>query len=619
MSTFLERALPLAERGFRIFPLIPKQKRPLPMQGEYDHFDAATTDAYQIEAWNKQEPNANVGLCPDEIFCFLETDDEAALKKWCKDLPPDVWDTARVSARDNRCYYIFRQTMRTRRAGNMTATRESQDNLFEFKQHRVYVVGPGSIHPKTGKSYGVEWRPIPAMPDVLLNRVRELYGAPKATESDGMDAETEHQTALLDRFLAAYEVATTGDWLPKGKQWYRPIVCPWLAEHENSNQGTSTCIVYTEGGGYGFDCKHRCANKGWKEFRAEMESRFPNRRFVFVEATSEVTINSSQIEPSKPVTDWRNHYHTREETENAPKPEFLIDGFLQRQAIVGLAGYVGHKKSLIAQNVAYSLCSGEPLFGSFQVARKPSRVLYLCPEMALIGFANRITRIGLLPYVGETFFYATMSLKEGVIKLPDLTAEEVRGAVIVLDTAIRFIEGDENSSQHMKELATQAFGLIRSGVEAVIVLAHSNKEMMKSTDLTLDNAMRGSSELTAFLSSCWATRVQDPEHPYESASLLKHVKPRDFEADPFEVVTDRKTCRMTFVEGSRGATVARRTTANTDGNEKAALQFIRDNPKLSLSKTVSKLKEMGIKRSKSWVGEKRHELLHTGIKVSIGS
>jgi len=272
--------------------------------------------------------------------------------------------------------------------------------------------------------------------------------------------------------------------------------------------------------------------------------------------------------------------------------------------------------------VAYSLCSGEPLFGRFQVLRKPSRVLYLCPEMALIGFANRVTKIGLLPYVGETFFYATMSLKEGVIKLPDLTPEEVAGAVIVLDTAIRFIEGDENSSQHMKELATQAFNLIRSGAEAVIVLAHSNKEMVKSSELTLDNAMRGSSELTAFLSSCWATRVQDPENPYESASLLKHVKPRDFEADPFEVVTDRDTCRMTYVEGSRGATVAKKSTANLDGNEDAALQVIRDNPNLAIRKIVLKLKEMGIERKKSWVGEKKYELLQengvkTGLNVSV--
>ena len=150
----------------------------------------------------------------------------------------------------------------------------------------------------------------------------------------------------------------------------------------------------------------------------------------------------------------------------------------------------------------------------------------------------------------------------------------------------------------------------------MIVLAHSNKEMMKSSELTLDNAMRGSSELTAFLSSCWATRVQDTEHPYESASLLKHVKPRDFEADPFEVTTDRETCRMTFVEGSRGAVVSRKNTANPDGKEDAALQVIRDNPTLSQKKIALKLKELGIVRSPSWVGNKRFDLLNVGAKSS---
>src|ERR1019366_8553153 len=98
-----------------------------------------------------------------------------------------------------------------------------------------------------------EWKTIPAMPDILLNRLCELSGAPGATEAHKMDAETTRQTGLLDSFLETYEVPTTGDWFNKGKQWYRPIVCPWLAEHENANQGTSTCIVYTEGAGYGFD------------------------------------------------------------------------------------------------------------------------------------------------------------------------------------------------------------------------------------------------------------------------------------------------------------------------------------------------------------------------------
>ena len=291
MSTFLEIARPLAERGFRVFPLVPKDKRPVKLSWG-DHFDAATTDIPQLEQWDREVPRANAGISPDENFCFLETDDEGALRAECSAVSSEVWDTTRVSARDNRCYYIFRQTMRTRKAGNMTVTRAGQENLFEFKQHRVYVVGPCSIHPKTGGPYAVEWRNIPAMPDVLLNRLCELYGAPKATDSHKMDAETARQTALLDSFLETYEVPTTGDWFNKGKQWYRPILCPWEAVHENTNQGTSTCIVYTEDGGYGFDCKHRCASKTWKEFRAEVQGRFPDRKFSFVEATAELIMGS---------------------------------------------------------------------------------------------------------------------------------------------------------------------------------------------------------------------------------------------------------------------------------------------------------------------------------------
>lgn len=312
--SFLDSALPLAERGFQVFPLIPRSKQPIAMPDEYDHFDAATTDPEQIAAWNKQKPTYNVGMIPDEIFCYLETDDEAALKAACADLPSEVWDTARVSARENRCYYIFRQTSRTKRAGNMTATREGQDNLFEFKQHRLYVTGPGSIHPKTGKPYGAEWRTIPAMPDVLLNRICELYGAPKASASRGMDAKTKEQTELLDNFLETYEVATAGDWFNKGKQWYRPIVCPWSDEHENENAGTSTCIVYTEGSGYGFDCKHRCANKTWHDFKDELKMiRFPERTFSFIQTEQAPTaiigstpepVTRERVRPIYPIEVW---------------------------------------------------------------------------------------------------------------------------------------------------------------------------------------------------------------------------------------------------------------------------------------------------------------------------
>ena len=362
---FLEIALPLAERGFRVFPLIPKDKRPFAMAGDADHFDAATTDAGQIESWSKQEPSANVAIAPDEIFCFLETDAEHDLKEACKDLPSEIWDTARVSAREGRCYYIFRQTMRTRNAviRDKALKREGKENLYEFKAFRTYVTGPGSIHPKTGRPYGVEWRNIPAMPDVLLNRLCELYGAPKATSAGVMSEEVKRETAKLDDFLTCYEVATPGDWFNKGNSWYRPVECPWLSEHENTNQGTSTCVVFTPGSGFGFDCKHRCASKGWKDFRAELKRRHPDKQFSFVSDAPEVVLGTKA--EGKPVTDWRSRYHNAEEHDNVGPPSFLIENFLPEQAIMGIGAFVGQKKTLAALNIVAALCSGEPLFGKY--------------------------------------------------------------------------------------------------------------------------------------------------------------------------------------------------------------------------------------------------------------
>lgn len=612
--SFCEIALPLAERGFRVFPLIPKNKRPFAMAGDADHFDAATTDPQQIESWSKQEPNANVGIAPDEIFCFLETDDESALKDACKDLPSEIWDTARVSARDNRCYYIFRQTMRTKRAGNMTATREGKENLFEFKQHRVLVTGPGSIHPKTNAPYAVDWRPIPAMPDILLNRLCELYGVPKATSSNVMNDDVKRNTALLDSFLSRYEIATTGDWFNKGKSWYRPIECPWLDKHENENKGTSTCVVYTEGSGYGFDCKHRCADKGWKEFRAELERRFPDRKFSFssIGDTGEVVIGSLEKAPEqpKPLADWRTLFHSRDAMLNAPPITFLIKDFLQREGVTAIAAPVRERKSLIAVNIVHSLLTGEKLFGHFEVMQKPSRVLYLCPEVSLGPFTDRLRKIGLMEYVGDTLFCRTLSA-DGHLKLnaPELSPA-LPGSVVILDTAIRFLDGDENSSQDVRAFADGIFALLRGGAESVVMLHHSPKDM--GDTMTLESAMRGSGDMGAFLASCWGTRLQDPTKPYESASFLSNLKQRDFESTDFEV-TCSPDCRMR-IAGDPALAVAtlaprrRGNVADKDGKDAAAIAMMKESPKLSNAKMSEALKAAGIKRGQDWVRKKRYDM-----------
>ncbi len=305
---------------------------------------------------------------------------------------------------------------------------------------------------------------------------------------------------------------------------------------------------------------------------------------------------------------WQARYHTFDEMENAPPISFLIDGFLQCEGVTGLAAPVRERKSLIALNVAHALVTGEPLFDHFKVAKKPDRVLYLCPEVSLGPFTDRLKKIGLMDYVGRTLFCRTLSA-EGHVTLKDLK-EELPGSVVILDTAIRFIEGDESSSADARAFADSAFGLLRRGAEAVLLLHHSPKDSGET--MTLENALRGSGDLGAFLTACWGTKLQDPTKPYESASYLENLKQRDFESAPFEV-TSGEDCRLHIAPSSltlatlrsrRGGTRNK----NLDGKDAAAEDAIRANMEMSVPKLQQLLLAQGIERGTNWIQKRRAKI-----------
>jgi RecA-family ATPase len=314
---------------------------------------------------------------------------------------------------------------------------------------------------------------------------------------------------------------------------------------------------------------------------------------------------------------YNGMFHTIDETRNAPPVTFLIKDFLQREGVTAIAAPVRERKSLIALNIAHSLVTGEKLFGHFEVVGKPKRVLYLCPEVSLGPFVDRLRKIGLEEWVGNRFFYRTLSA-EGHLRLNDpIFQEALPGSVVFLDTAIRFLDGDENSSKDVRAFADGVFSLLKNGAESIVLLHHSPK----STDdgmMTLENAMRGSGDMGAFLACCWGTRLQDPTDPYKSASFLSNLKQRDFESEDFEV-TCGSDCRMHFID-KPGTTVMQprhRFKSNKDGRDAEALDFLKVNPKMSARDVEYALKERGIKRGKSWVSNQRYELMQeNGGKLS---
>lgn len=193
--------------------------------------------------------------------------------------------------------------------------------------------------------------------------------------------------------------------------------------------------------------------------------------------------------------DWRSLFHTYDETMNAPPLKFAIEGFLQEDGITYLGGLAGHGKTLIMLNQAKSLLEGTPLFGyePFKVTRMSDRVLYLVPESGLGPFVHRLKLFGLTEHVKSgRLFYRTMTAIEQKTSLVDprlLRAAE--GADVFLDTAIRFMEGDENSSSDNRVFANTLFKLQSVGTRTITGAHHSPKGFANKEQMTLENTLRG--------------------------------------------------------------------------------------------------------------------------------
>jgi hypothetical protein len=280
---------------------------------------------------------------------------------------------------------------------------------------------------------------------------------------------------------------------------------------------------------------------------------------------------------------WQTRYMTAEDFQNVKPPEFLIDDFLVKNSITMLAGPVAQRKSIIALNIAHALCTGEPLFGFFNVGSPLERVVYLCPEMGAASFVKRIKQIGLTQYVGKSLFIQTMSEKPTAL---DELSEELPGAAVIVDTITRFIDGDENKSEDMRKFAQKAFRLANAG--ATVLLLHHSK---KGSSGSLDDGLRGSSELAAFVDSCWVTELENTKEPYTSLSKMRNVKQRDFVVDPFKLKPTPDSYYLTM-EGKPEpeAVVSSRTEAAA---REALVAILKESPKMGVNKLQKALRAKG--------------------------
>lgn len=563
--TFLDTALDLASRGFHVFPLKPRDKMPAVAGG----FKAATRDPEQIALWWKRNPDGNIGIaCEASALCVVDCDHGLTCYEdfiaWRDRNGLPATYAVRSGRRPEFGVQMYYK-------GPVASSRWELDGCSgDIKSIGGLVVAPPSIHPDSGEAYAVlESLAIAPTPDVV-KQLKQVV----AERTNGGGIDTDNRNDEMCSFIGKVRKHTAD-----------------MSEPE--------CLVVC------LQRNERYAKGPMPEEEVENIVSGQYRRYPDVGPDPVVTIGSKPEE--KKITDWRERYLTFERVRDAKPVEFLIDGFLALDSITALAAPVGQRKSLIALNIAHALCTGEPLFDYFKVAARPSRVVYLCPEMGLSSFSMRLKQIGLDSHIGQNLFCQTMD--EDSIKLTDLD-EELPGAVVIIDTLTRFVEGDQNSAEDMSRFAKVVFGIKRRGA-TVLLLHHSLKGA--SNGLTLDSAMRGSTELAAFVTCCWATRLQDPDEPYQSPSLLVNVKQRDFESKPFEATCD-KTCRMRIV-GEPGQMVELKSKADADAKT-ALASILKDQPKMGINKLIAALKDAGHRKGQPWVTKARAAILGTGVTFS---
>lgn len=605
--TFKDIALQCAARGWAVLPLTPRDK--MPLGGLVPHgFKDATTDGATIRRWWTAKPDANVGIaCGASGVTVLDIDNgfqtHADAVVWItRNSIPETYAvrTGRRFSKEGAPQYGVQLYF----AGTMgdVGTFHLDGCSGQVKSLGGLVMAEGNVHPDTGLAYERAWgdpdalAPLPDSARALKSETKRQPGEPfrKVREGDG------RHDALMREACSMRARGLDADTIYAGMLGLNPAMCEVPISDD--------------------DLRTMCDG---------IERRYPAGEPEPTIVLSGKVVGANAPEQPKEPVDWRTHYHTNEQLFNAPPPTFLIEDFLQRESITAIAAPVGQRKSIIALNVAHALCTKDPLFGHFAVTDDDiSRVLYLCPEMGLTSFGNRVKKIGLGPYNNKTFFFRTMNpvnpddADDGEMQLDDLMPEEVDNAVVIIDTAVRFIEGDENSSADMRVFAKSIFSLVKMKAAAIVVLFHSGKGTKDTGELTLENVMRGSGELGAFVTCCWGTRLQDPNDEYRSNSFLRNCKPRDFDTKPFEVKGNEpyKDFRLHFVPNDGDAVLVHRQCgqkADADGKDAARKAIIRGNPHATIDSLMQLLADAEMGRSESWVKKQRKIIRSAGSETGV--
>jgi hypothetical protein len=227
---------------------------------------------------------------------------------------------------------------------------------------------------------------------------------------------------------------------------------------------------------------------------------------------------------------WRKIFHTLQDFESGPDLTFSIENFLQDDSITLIAALAGHSKTWTMWAMVKALLTGEPLFACdlFRVSQVATRILYLVPESSIGPFLSRLKLFRLLSFIADDrLLVRTLSHPEQVELSDERLLTAAAGGHIFLDTAVRFMNGNENDAEASNKFAGTLFNLLAAGAKSITAAHHSPKSFESCDRPSLESVLRGSSDIGALAATVFALRQVNPEL---NTVYVTAVKTRDFEA-----------------------------------------------------------------------------------------
>lgn len=192
--------------------------------------------------------------------------------------------------------------------------------------------------------------------------------------------------------------------------------------------------------------------------------------------------------------------------QNIPISEYLIgDGILPRGGKMLLYGASKVGKSLILNQIALSVASGEDFLSYFDVPQ-PLKVYMVQCEIIKESFANRIGKAKtffekVLPsenFYATTVFDLKLDTRDGYHALCEIL-DTVKPDILCIDPLYKVMTGDESRVQDARKLVDNLDNIIQKYNLSVIIVHHSRKSSSdpQATDKGIDES-RGSSLIPAW-------------------------------------------------------------------------------------------------------------------------